>query len=87
MFHSETLSQRRKPLGLLKVWEAGVLPEVREAGRPLLALFLQALCVCAQLLLIQELVDGCKHGLHFLSGILVKFLETNKQTRPCPTLR
>lgn len=53
------------------------IPEVRETTCPLLALFLQTLGMYAQLLLIQELINGDKHCLDFLSGILIKFLEEN----------
>lgn len=53
------------------------IPEVRKTTCPLLALFLQTHSVYAQLLLIQELVNGYKHCLDFFSGILIKFLEEN----------
>ena len=53
------------------------IPEVRESKCPLLALLLQTPSVYTQLLLVQELVDGCEHGLDFLSGVLIKFLEEN----------
>lgn len=53
---------------------AATVPEVRKASCPLLALFLQTPGMYAQLLLVQELVNGCEHRLDLFRGILVEFL-------------
>lgn len=48
---------------------------MRKATCPLLALFLETFSMYTQLLLIQEVVNGCEHCLDFFSGILIKFLK------------